>query len=242
MRVSFVWLVLACSLQLVACSHNPSKVPVIERSEGGLDDRGYYTVRSGDTLYSIAWKFGVEFNTLVSANDIRKPYTIHPGDKLRLQGSARSTSTSNSVAAKKPASSSKKTAPANSVNYSRNERWRWPASGTVTKRYSNSGKIHKGIDINGKIGQPVLAAKSGKVVYAGRGLKAYGLLIIVKHDEQNLSAYAFNRKALVKEGDTVKSGQKITEMGAKDGNRAMLHFEIRRDGKPVDPLRLLPKK
>lgn len=228
----------AVSLLLGGCGHNPSKVPVVERSEGDLDKRGYYTVRKGDTLFSIAWKFGLEYHSLARANGIRSPYTIHPGDKLVIRGQAGSKQSS--ASSKPPANTQKK--PTVTPSYSKGESWRWPVNGTLAKRYSSSGKIHKGIDINGKIGQPVLAAKSGKVVYAGTGLKAYGLLVIIKHDERYLSAYAFNRKSLVKEGQTVKAGQRIADMGTKDGKQPMLHFEIRRDGNPIDPLRLLPKK
>ena len=120
------------------------------------------------------------------------------------------------------------------------EPWRWPATGAVVKAYSESGKVHKGIDIGGKTNQPVMAAKGGKVVYAGTGLKAYGLLVIIKHDDHYLSAYAYNEKAFVVEGDHVRQGQKIALMGTREDGQARLHFEIRKDGKPLNPITLLP--
>jgi lipoprotein NlpD len=119
------------------------------------------------------------------------------------------------------------------------KRWRWPARGKVVTSFSASGR--KGIDIEGRFGQTVMAAAGGRVVYSGSGLIGYGQLIIVKHNKRYLSAYAHNNKLLVKEGDAVKGGQRIAEMGRSGPNRALLHFEIRRDGKPIDPLRYLPK-
>jgi lipoprotein NlpD len=119
------------------------------------------------------------------------------------------------------------------------KRWRWPAKGKVVTSFSRSGG--KGIDIAGKFGQVIVAASDGSVVYSGSGLIGYGQLIIVKHNKRYLSAYAHNNKILVKEGDTVKGGQRIAEMGRSGSNRAMLHFEIRRDGKPTNPVRYLPK-
>lgn len=123
-----------------------------------------------------------------------------------------------------------------------NSRWQWPTNGRIVSRYSATDPMRKGIDLDGKLGEPVAAAQSGSVVYAGSGLAGYGELIIIKHDEQFLSAYGHNSKLLVKEGDKVRAGQKIAEVGSSgtDGNK--LHFEIRRDGKPVDPLQYLPKK
>ncbi|MDA0823392.1 MAG: peptidoglycan DD-metalloendopeptidase family protein [Proteobacteria bacterium] len=118
--------------------------------------------------------------------------------------------------------------------------WMWPTSGTVQSASSALGT--KGIEILGKTGQPVVAAASGTVVYSGSGLRGYGQLIIVKHNEEFLSAYAHNDKLIVSEGVAVKQGQKIAEMGNSDAKRVMLHFEIRRDGKAVEPLQYLPSR
>ncbi len=230
---------------LAACSHNPDKVQVVERSAGKLNRSGYYIVQPGDSLYSIAWNYGLGFRSLARANGLHSPYTIYPGDKLRLRaaapaksgGSSRSQATRSSGAGGGAAPRRSDGLPGTNK-----EQWIWPASGSVSRVYSSSRNLHKGIDIQGKIGQSVWAVKSGKVVYAGNGLKAYGLLVIVKHDAHYLSAYAYNHSALVKEGDSVKKGQQIARMGTRDGKQAMLHFEIRRDGKTVNPTTLLPRR
>ena len=116
----------------------------------------------------------------------------------------------------------------------------WPAAGSVQSTFDESK--NKGLDIAGKAGDPVLAAADGKVVYAGSGLRGYGNLVILKHNSTFLSAYAHNQTLLVKEDQVVKRGQRIAEMGSTDAERVQLHFEIRRDGKPVDPARYLPSR
>ena len=118
--------------------------------------------------------------------------------------------------------------------------WRWPTSGRVIRGYSSS--VHKGIDISGKRGDPIQAVAAGKVVYAGTGIVGFGELLIVKHNEIYLSAYGHNDRLLVAEGDTVRAGQKIAEKGSSGTDTVKLHFEIRREGKPVDPQRLLPRR
>ncbi len=117
--------------------------------------------------------------------------------------------------------------------------WSWPATGKVVTSYSEAANL-KGIGIGGKAGQPVLASAAGKVVYAGSGLRGYGKLVIIKHNKTYLSVYAHNSEILVKEGQTVTKGQKIAEMGNTDSEQVKLHFEIRRQGKPVDPIKYLP--
>jgi len=130
---------------------------------------------------------------------------------------------------------------------SKSLKWRWPTWGRrISQTFSSKDPSRQGLDITGKLGSAVMVAAPGKVVYAGSGLAGYGRLIIVKHNEKFLSAYAYNKKLLVKEGDVVKAGQKIAKMGSVSTNgkagRAKLHFEIRRNGKPVNPLRYLPRK
>ena len=120
--------------------------------------------------------------------------------------------------------------------------WRWPTDGQILNRYSAGDPTRQGIDIVGKGGQPVRAAADGVVVYSGSGLVGYGELVIVKHDEQWLSAYGHNRTRLVNEGARVKAGEQIAEMGSTGAAREMLHFEIRYNGKPVDPLQYLPRR
>lgn len=121
-----------------------------------------------------------------------------------------------------------------------NAKWLWPASGPVLARFNES--TNKGLDIDGKPGDPVLASAAGKVVYSGSGLRGYGKLVIIKHDENYLTAYAHNRNLLVKEGDAVRQGQRIAELGSTDADRPKLHFEIRRQGRPVDPMKYLPPR
>jgi lipoprotein NlpD len=120
-------------------------------------------------------------------------------------------------------------------------RWIWPTRGRILRSYQSSGRGKKGIEIGGHDGQPVKAAATGKVVYAGSGLVGYGRLIIIKHNENLLSAYGHNSKLLVSEGDQVEAGQQIAEMGSSGTNRTGLYFEVRKDGKPVDPLSYLPR-
>ncbi len=120
--------------------------------------------------------------------------------------------------------------------------WQWPTHGALISRFSAGSQPHKGIDLTGRMGEPVHAANSGTVVYAGSGVRGYGNLLIVKHDAVFLSAYAHNSKLLVQEGETVRAGQKIAELGDSGTDRVKLHFEIRRHGSPVDPLKILPRR
>jgi len=120
--------------------------------------------------------------------------------------------------------------------------WSWPANGAVIGLFSSNNSLNKGIDIAGELGQPVFAASDGAVVYAGSGLRGYGELVIIKHNDTYVSAYGHNRRLLVREGQQVKAGQTIAEMGSTGTDRVKLHFEIRRQGKPVDPQQYLPKR
>ena len=212
----------------------------------------HYTIRPGDTLYAIAWRYGVDYKKLALWNGISPPYVIYPGQKLRVTPPAviplakrpqRST-TSKPASAKtvRRAAVAKPKHVPTIATPQQHLRWRWPANGKLIRRFSTTGQGSKGIDIAGISGQTVKAASRGKVVYSGSGLIGYGQLIIIKHNETYLSAYAHNRKLLVNEGDRVKVGQAIAEMGATGTDRAKLHFEIRRYGKPVDPLKYLPRK
>jgi len=211
---------------------------------------GYHVVARGDTLYSIAWRYDHDYRDMANWNRIRSPYVIYPGQLLRLkpqpenrQEPARPapdkpgtaiTKTEQATTSSKPASiQEKKMYAAGQV------KWHWPAQGELLKLDSPTSK--KGIDISGKIGQRVRAAAMGDVVYSGSGLLGYGKLIIIKHNDTYLSAYAYNSQLLVKEGDSVKAGQDIAIMGQGNEPRPMLHFEIRKDGKPVNPLEILPR-
>jgi lipoprotein NlpD len=221
----------------------------------------YYTVQRGDTLYSISWRYGMDYKDVARINGIRSPYTIYVGQKLRFK----STSSRNTTASRSSQNNAKpkpvkptpkptisKPTPAKPTpkpvvaddNFvgNQNLQWRWPTSGRVVSTYSNSSPGRKGIDIAGKAGQPVIAAASGKVVYSGNSLPRYGNLLIIKHNDVYLSAYAHSERLLVKEGDLVRGGQKIALLGHTGTQRDQLHFEIRRNGKPVDPIRFLPKR
>jgi lipoprotein NlpD len=254
-----------------------------------------YTVKSGDTLYSIAREFGMDRRELIAINGIENPNQIAVGRVLKVkpQGATSAPVVSETEVAKpialdsgvemrplgSPTDSLKREPKAGKEAYSdqalahaqsqeqpkgaeaaaavpKNEvksdskpaeadaqsgdeiAWIWPASGKTVGTFSEGGS--KGVDIAGKAGDPVIAAADGKVVYSGTGLRGYGKLVILKHNSTYLSAYAHNQTIAVKEGQTVTKGQKIAEMGSSDADQVKLHFEVRRQGKPVDPLKYLP--
>lgn len=207
-----------------------------------------YTVQAGDRLYAIALDFGLNYRELASWNGISDPDRIAVGQVLRLRPPAEVATTSalESVDAPRatpvaPAAAGaasalpKETLPQPAVPV---EAWLWPARGKLVATFSESAN-RKGIDIAGRAGDPVQATAPGEVVYASDGLRGYGKLIVIRHNKEMLSAYGHNQRLLVKEGDTVKAGQKIAEMGMTDAPDVRLHFEIRRFGKPVDPLKHL---
>ncbi|PSF09812.1 peptidoglycan DD-metalloendopeptidase family protein [Marinobacter halophilus] len=227
---------------------------------------GSHVVKPGETLYGIAWRYGRDYRELGDANGMSPPWSIRAGQVLRLdkKGTIRQTAQTSSSpprqAAPAPRSSvntraptqTRSTQPARTAASAPrrntdsqavgNVRWQWPHAGTVIANFSESGKVNKGIDIAGKPGDAVKAAAGGNVVYAGSGLLGYGNLIIVNHNEHYLSAYAHNRKILVREGEDVKAGQVIAELGSSGTDKPVLHFEIRRNGNPVDPAKYLPKR
>ncbi len=229
-----------------------------------------YRVSAGDTLYSIAWRYGYDHQEVASWNNIPPPFIIHPGDHIYLippgtelrdnlprdrgteisaQASAASVDTGSGEmeTPTRPSSASVVNTLRSKVEdtYQRFKNstvhWAWPATGKLISGYA-PGKGKKGLDIAGTIGQPIRAAAGGTVVYSGSGLIGYGKLVIIKHNDSYLSAYGHNRSLLVEEGKTVKQGEVIAEMGDSGKDGIMLHFEIRRNGKPVDPLSYLPKR
>jgi len=231
-------------------------------------------VQRGDTLYGIAFRNGLDVRDLAEWNSLNAPYTIYPGQRLRLyprDGASsmaprpvatepRPTSPSSSTAkpgnaataATKPATAPPATTPATTppapkpapvVSAPASDiRWRWPADGALLSRFVGGEPTKQGIDIVGASGASVKAAADGVVVYSGSGLVGYGELVIIKHNDAWLSAYGHNRARLVNEGAIVKAGQQIAVMGRTGAPRDMLHFEIRYNGKPVDPLLYLPKR
>lgn len=204
----------------------------------------FYRVQTGDTLFSIAFRYGKDYKQLASDNDIDSSYKIYPGQLINLIASGRkpqninNSSKKRSISSKRPLKETAKVA--SSPTPAAKIEWAWPVKGKVIQGFSDKGILNKGINISAPLGQPVYAAASGEVVYAGSGLLGYGNLIIVKHNSDYLSAYAHNSRLLVKENDRVKQGEEIANVGNSGAVRPMLHFEIRKDGKPVNPLKYLP--
>ena len=230
---------------------------------------GYYSVKSGDTLIRIGMDNGQSWRDIARWNNIENPNLIETGQVLRVTPPeetgvvVRPVSSTNVVTSPAPANTASATAPAsntasvrppasaanppnastpsnnlaNSDSAEETVSFQWPTRGNVLAGFDEVK--NKGIDIAGKAGDPVLAAADGKVVYAGSGLRGYGNLVILKHNNTYLTAYAHNQSLLVKEDQAIKRGQKIAEMGSTDSNIVKLHFEIRRQGKSVDPLKYL---
>ena len=191
----------------------------------------YYTVQKSEGLYRIATNHGIQMADLAAWNNLYEPYNLNPGQRLRLfpqtGGPAAGTVTTAPVYTGAPASSGFV--------------WAWPATGSIVSWFQAGEPTKQGIGISGRVGESVKSAADGVVVYSGNGLVGYGELIIVKHNDQWLSAYGHNRKRLVKENDRVTRGQQIAEMGSANG-QPQLHFEIRYNGKPVDPRAYLPRQ
>jgi lipoprotein NlpD len=225
---------------------------------------GYYSVRPGDTLVRIALEAGQNWRDIQRWNNLDNPNVIEVGQVLRVAppvaapgqdvatarpvapASAATTALPPASGASAPrvAASAPSLPPVNTQPVQPGDddvAWAWPtASGQVVAGFDE--QKNKGIDIAGRAGDAVLAAADGRVVYAGAGLRGYGNLIILKHNNTYLSAYAHNQSLLVKEDQMVRKGQKIAEMGSSDTDRVKLHFEVRRQGKPVDPSRYLPAR
>lgn len=240
--------ILTASFLLTVCSGPKYRAPVVDLQQPPSLRIAHHTVATGETLYSIAWRYNLEFKDLARANGLSDPYILRPGQRLNLDLTQSplvervETPSSNSVRIRSRSQTSPAQEDTKLSSQNAQLRWRWPSSGTVLAKFSGAQGLNKGIDIAGKKGDSVLAAESGTVVYAGSGLRGYGQLIIVKHNEEYLSAYAHNDKLLAVEGDPIKAGQKIAEIGSTGTDRDKLHFEIRLEGKPVDPLRYLPSR
>lgn len=199
--------------------------------------RDQHIVRSDETLFTIAWRYGEDPRDLARWNNLGDGTLIYPGQVIRLTppaGGRRSSSTSTS----KPAGKR----PLPPVPTQAAPPWGWPATGKVMVEFGDRPGSGTGILVGGSIGQPIRAAAAGSVVYAGSGLIGYGELIILKHNDTYLSAYGHNASLLVKEGQAIKKGQRIATMGEGPGGKPRLHFEIRRNGKPVNPRQYLPAR
>lgn len=215
--------------------------------DGDWEDDGYrriylYEVQKGDTLYSIAWRHGLPARDLIEWNEIERPEDLRVGRMLVLNPPAgagppgadgASPAEQREVAARPPPP------PKDPPDYELD--WRWPVEGELLREYATDGGGKTGIEIAGSDGQSVVAAADGEVAYSGSGLRGYGNLVIVRHDDRFLTAYGYNRKLLVEEGERVEAGQPIAEMGRATGaERPSLHFELRIDGDPADPKKYLP--
>ena len=267
--VTIVSLTTACSTggKFVSVEKKfPSNEQTAYRASGSAGNSAdFYIVQKGDTLYSIAWRYGVDHLQLAAANRIYSPYTIYPGQKIDIRnvaakGQSTAASTTYAVPQTTPVTVSKPTpivsnpvvvtrpitvdgpaAPVTPAPVS-NGKWNWPSNGAILAQFSTKEPVNKGIDLAGTMGEPVKAAAAGTVVYAGEGLRGYGNLVIIKHDDTFLSAYAHASRILVQEKDSIKAGQTIAETGSTGTDRVKLHFEIRKNGNPVDPLLYLPKR
>lgn len=254
--------------QLPAMARAASAPPEPAKTSGGENSGkpAFYTVKPGDTMIRIGLETGQNWKDLVKWNNLDKPNLIEVGQVLRVSPPATDAAVSTRPvvpgkietraldaraagaaggAASAPAASSPgavalapvgATAPGDTDDLS----WQWPATGTLLSSFEE-GKS-KGLTIGGKAGDPVLAAAEGRVVYAGSGLRGYGNLVILKHNNTYLTAYAHNQRLVVKEDQNVRRGQKIAEMGSTDSDRVQLLFEIRKLGKPIDPAHLLPAR
>jgi lipoprotein NlpD len=271
---------------LVGCAGRSAPAPVVllnSQVESGSEEytASTYEVRPGDTLFAVAWFTGNDYQDIAKFNEISEPYTIFPGQKLRLTApvskpspTKRSNVTTNrSTDPTSPPIAKRVIDPPKSQAYVEREqdvkaqnntdvkkssgivkkttpktfpdkvaKWIWPAEGKLVGTFSKAESGNKGIDIAGERGSKVVAAESGKVVYSGNALRGYGRLVIIKHTDTFLSAYAYNETILVKEREWVYAGQKIATMGSSGTDSVKLHFEVRYRGKSLNPLRYLPKK
>ena len=217
---------------------------------------GYYTVKSGETLIRIGLESGQNWKDIARWNNLDNPNQIESGQVLRVapppnQTVGAGTPAHSEVVTRPIGSSAPEPAPApatakpspaaeTAAVAEESVSWSWPTKGPVLNGFDEVK--NKGLDIGGSAGEPVLAAADGRVVYAGSGLRGYGNLVILKHNNTYLTAYAHNQSLLVKEDQVIKRGQKIAEMGSSDADRVKLHFEVRRQGKPVDPSKFLPAR
>ncbi|MEP0354370.1 MAG: peptidoglycan DD-metalloendopeptidase family protein [Paraglaciecola sp.] len=269
---SLGYLLVFSSVFLWSCSSRKAPAPVVELYQGktykDFEKQGYegkyYKVQTGDTLFSIAWYSGQDYRDLAKVNKIPSPYHIYPGQRLQLnsgnkknqpQTSEQTTTSSQKI--KKPAID-----PPKKQAYGKSEKhvnettkivaksmftgqvksWYWPTKGVISRSFSSENEGNKGLDFDGKRGDSVLAAADGKVVYTGDALRGFGKLVIIKHSEAYLTAYAHNDTILVSEQQWVELGDKIATMGKSGTDKVKLHFEVRYKGKSVNPLRYLPKR
>ncbi|MGO2010425.1 MAG: peptidoglycan DD-metalloendopeptidase family protein [Pseudoalteromonas sp.] len=259
-------LLFGCSSRNTPAPVSSLDTKVVDHNLGVIINGSSYKVQKGDTLYSIAFSAQQDFKKLARNNAIPAPYVIRPGQIINLRGTTKKNkktekytnlskkSTYNKQKNNKnlkkeldqpkqreyvQKQANKKVSNTNSLN-TKKVLWSWPAKGKVTRRFSSKENGYKGVQIANKKGVSVLSAAHGVVVYAGSALRGYGNLIILKHNDDYLSAYAHNSKLLVKEKQEVKAGQKIAEVGSSGSSVTALRFEIRYRGKAVNPEKYLP--
>ncbi|NCA69066.1 MAG: LysM peptidoglycan-binding domain-containing protein [Sphingobacteriia bacterium] len=231
-------LIMTLMLFLSGCGTQPAAPVGGWRWSGSVPD-GYYLINEGDSLSALAARRGLPLETLAGWNQLHPPFRIYAGQLLRVQP-PESSAASPTV---RPEGVATAAAPMASVGSSDDVSWAWPLPGTLDRGFRANDPARSGLRIRGRKGQHVQAAAAGVVVYSGGGLQGYGNLIIVKHNHRYLSAYGLNRSLFVKEGDRVGRGQTLAEIGQADGRGPyLLHFEIRRNGKAVDPLPYLPSR
>ncbi|OIM99981.1 peptidase M23 [Idiomarina sp. MD25a] len=287
--------IVGATLLVAGCSSRSTPAPVETLYTGktyqdyeadSLAQAHQYQVQSGETLYSIAFRASMDVNRLARINGLAEPYTIFPGQTLRLKAATQKTTSSKKPSSEKQKDISQTVAKPNTKEYVQNTyskktiekqksktnvkervtakpskktaqvvatrpssmsvsnkdiQWRWPVSNDVIRDFSLAERGNKGLDFAGQKGDVVNAAAAGKVVYVGNGLRGYGNLIILKHNDDFITAYAHNEKILVNEQQWVDVGQPIAEMGDSGTTRVMLHFEVRYRGKSVNPRHYLPK-
>lgn len=262
-RLLIVTLAISTVVFQSGCATRSTPAPVVDRSGGkgaSLEpvQAGFYRIKRGDTLLRIALDHGQSHRDIAEWNNIADMNQIEVDQVIRVvpPRSAKAMTSKVEVKQEKPSAAKDVVKPSDKMKdekLAKNEtkveksndvasdagiKLSWPSKGNVVDRF-DEGK-NKGIDISGKSGDTIQAAADGKVVYAGNSLRGYGNLVIVKHDNTYLTAYAHNKTLLVKEGDSVKKAQKIAEMGNTDADQVKLHFEVRKHGKPVDPMSYLP--
>ena len=249
--------ILMCTAWLFGCGPKAANPPVINKSPDRVIPEAY-AVKAGDSIYNIAWAYGLDYLDIAEWNELKKPYPVESGQVLLLREQVVKTTPlaeqtgeieQEAIATALPAyeppaptpapAASTETSAAKTVSFSATPgKWNWPAEGKLVGRYSPSSGSN-GIQIAGQEGSAVKATAGGEVVYVGEGIRGYGKMVIVKHSTEFLSAYAHNRDIMVKEGQPVQAGSQIASMGSTGTQSTMLRFEIRKDGKPVDPLKYL---
>ncbi|MBJ8432484.1 peptidoglycan DD-metalloendopeptidase family protein [Acinetobacter pittii] len=258
MKIMLLSVAVGFTVAMAGCASKPQ---INNSSRYGMAPN-YYTVRSGDTLSGIAMRYGLDYISIAEMNDIAPPYRIYVNQSLRLKKGSSPRTVSTQVMTQPeqikrqtialpttqpvtPVTQPTTTAPSTnttvtSVAPNSSLRWIKPNNGPVIQGFNLANNV-KGIRYGGNQGDPIYAAADGQVVYAADGLKEYGNLVLIKHIDGYISAYAHNSKMLVKSGDNVTAGQKIAEMGSTGASQVMLEFQIRLDGKPINPVNLLPK-